>query len=597
MRPRPSLLLLALLASGCRTPPAPVAGPDVSTAEDAARPIRLSIVATNDLHGWVQPRATQLADGSALEEGGVAAFGGYVKILREDNPGGVILLDAGDLFQGTLVANLSEGAVVIDAMNHLGYAAAAIGNHEFDYGPVGPLPTASGPGMDPFGALKARLAQAKFPILSGNIYEASSGDRPSWLGNVGMVIAEVKGVRVGIAGLVTPTTPMVTNPINVSTLRFGSLAPEAERAARELRRKGAEVVIAIVHAGGFCKSLANPRDLSSCDSTGEIFEMLDHIPPGTFDAVLAGHTHTVLGHWVNGMPMIQDGAMGRAFGVVELFVDRQSRKVLADRTAIQAGIPICEQFEASLHDCDGKRAKEVAAPHLVPATFLGKEVHRDLALEKLIQPALEKVAALQQEKLGLEAPQPITRNYEAESALGSLLADALRDLDHADVALLNSGGLRADLPAGPVHYGDVYEILPFDNTVATLVITGEELKRMLLAAYGAKKGVFQQSGLKVVLDKCPGQGRLKSFTLADGAPIRPDGRYKVVMPDFLARGGDGLAPVMDALPHDRVDLGDGRPLNFRDAVVDYFRRKGKALAPPPSGRTVLVDSGQACPRG
>jgi 5'-nucleotidase len=146
-----------------------------------------------------------------------------------------------------LAANLSEGAVVIDAFNQLGYTAAAVGNHEFDYGPQGPVATATLPGQDPFGALKARLAEARFPLLASNIYDAASGERPSWLPNDGTTLLDVKGLRIGVLGLITPQTPFTTNPVNVASLRFGSLVPEALSAAQRLRerlRAGADIPVA-----------------------------------------------------------------------------------------------------------------------------------------------------------------------------------------------------------------------------------------------------------------------------------------------------------------------------------------------------------------
>src|SRR5581483_7336866 len=106
-----------------------------------------------------------------------------------------------------------------------------------------------------------------------------------------------------------------------------------------------------------------------------------------------------------------------------------------------------------------------------------------------------------------------------ESALGSFLADSLRASEKADVALLNPGGLRADLKSGELTYGAVFEVMPFDNNVATLDVTGDELLRVLKAAYGGKKGVFQVSGVEVKLGKCVSPERLKSATLDGGKPI------------------------------------------------------------------------------
>ena len=177
---RPSLVLFALLFS-CQTPreaeqsPVAVVKPPPVAATPAAsnQPLRVTIVGTNDVHGWVMGMKERFPRGE-IRYGGAATFAAYMQVLRQDNPNGVVLVDAGDLFQGTLVSNLTEGSVVIEAFNQLGYDAAAIGNHEFDYGPVGPISAATQATVDPFGALKARIAQAKFPLLSTNIYEANN---------------------------------------------------------------------------------------------------------------------------------------------------------------------------------------------------------------------------------------------------------------------------------------------------------------------------------------------------------------------------------------------------------------------------------------
>src|SRR4029079_16076345 len=127
--------------------------------------ITLSVVGTNDLHGRVV---------SEQGRGGLAVLDGYLRNLRAaraHDGGAVLLIDAGDLFQGTLESNLNEGAVVISAYNALHYDAAAFGNHEFDYGPAGPATAPQSTEDDPVGALKARIAQATFPFVAANIFD------------------------------------------------------------------------------------------------------------------------------------------------------------------------------------------------------------------------------------------------------------------------------------------------------------------------------------------------------------------------------------------------------------------------------------------
>ncbi|HLM48438.1 MAG TPA: metallophosphatase, partial [Myxococcaceae bacterium] len=285
--------LVALVATGCASAPRPAESPSQAPAAQAApaAPLRLTLVGTNDFHGWLMPHDTALPGGPVVRQGGAAVFAGYVARLRADNPGGVLLLDAGDMFQGTLASNLTEGASVVDVYNQLGYAAAALGNHEFDYGMEGPR-VVPGPGENPFGALIARIRQARFKLLTVNVREAASGERPAWLGNDGTLLVTLKGVKVGVVGLTTPTTAHIANPAHVSSLRFEDMVPTTLEAVRRLRAQGAEVVVGLAHAGGKCSDLSNPRDNSSCDrKDDEILDFVEALPPGTVDAVFAGHTH------------------------------------------------------------------------------------------------------------------------------------------------------------------------------------------------------------------------------------------------------------------------------------------------------------------
>ncbi len=176
-RPRLLLVLLVLWATsphvGAQRPSDPLRVAP-SNVEGRSATITISVVATTDLHGGVLPRG---------ERGGLALLGGYVRNIRAArlrDGGGTLLVDSGDMFQGTLESNLNEGAAVVRAYNALGYAAAAIGNHEFDFGPAGPDETPRTPGEDPRGALKARAAQARFPFLAANTVDTATGQPVMW---------------------------------------------------------------------------------------------------------------------------------------------------------------------------------------------------------------------------------------------------------------------------------------------------------------------------------------------------------------------------------------------------------------------------------
>src|SRR6266851_4192538 len=531
---------LVSLSLACRTAGVGAAGPVPSGGEAAAAPLRLTIVGTNDFHGHVLPYRAALRDGTAVEMGGSDIFAGYLANIRAENPGGVILLDGGDVMHGTMASNVTEGAVVIDVYNYLGYTATAIGNHEFDYGPVGPVSVAE-PGMDPFGALKARIQQANFPFLAVNIYDAATGERPSWLGNDGTLVIEV---------------------------------------------------IAVMHAGGKCASYDNPRDISSCSPKQELFEMLEEIPPGTLDAIVAGHTHQVVGHFIKGVPAIETHGVGGSFSTIDLWLDPKQHSVIADRTQIRAAIPLC----ARVHErgsCDPGKLRDAPSIRLAQASFLNRPVVPDAKITEMLKPAEAMVHAEEERKLGVKVPHQLVRNREGESALGEVLADALREMEHADVALLNPGGLRSDVAAGELTYGTMYKVLPFENTVANLTVTGEELTRLLQAAYSSG-GVYQESGLQLTLLRCSDVVRLKAAKLSDGSPIHPERRYKVAMSDFLASGGDNMAPAVSSLPPGRIDLGMTRGTGLRDSLVAFIQKHRRELVAPKPGRLTLVEDPRQC---
>ena len=273
------------------------------------------ILATSDQHGHVEQ---------------AARLGHYFAAERAQAPNRVLAVDGGDMFQGTLVSNLHEGAAMIHALNALGYAAAAVGNHEFDFGPVGPHTTPVGPDEDPRGALEERMKEAKFPLLSANIVDAKSGKpiaRP-------FTIVTVDGVKIGIVGGTSEDTPRTTNARNLVGLKVLPLAPAVGNAARAARKAGATVVIAVVHAGGNCPRSGvltdqSPPDVVGCEGDAESFRLARALAArtdgGRVDAVFGGHTHQGVTAIVSGIPVLQAYDNARAFSELDLEVDDKGK--------------------------------------------------------------------------------------------------------------------------------------------------------------------------------------------------------------------------------------------------------------------------------
>ncbi|GAC1429730.1 MAG: bifunctional metallophosphatase/5'-nucleotidase [Thermoanaerobaculia bacterium] len=544
------------------------------------------VVGTTDLHGWFNGHATK-----DVQYGGVTLLASYVNALRAENENHVLLVDSGDLFQGTLESNYFEGEPVVRAYNELGYSAAAIGNHEFDYGPVGPgvLPR---PGEDPLGALKKNAASAKFPFLSANMTEKATGKTPAWAKRY--TVVDIEGARIGIIGLSTPDTPNVTILANVATLDFGDPVPATIAAARELRAQGADAVIVIAHMGGDCSDINDVHDVASCDPKPEAMGFLEALPPGTIDAYFGGHTHHEMRQFINGVPAVQGSAYGAEFSALDLWIDRDGHRVDRARTNIRPLTMIGALVYGGTDRCDARSATAGAAR--TPRTFLGRTIEPDPAMTALLAPYLERVAAKRHEKIGVRVAATFKRGFMMETTVGDLLADAARGAFHADVAFINSGGIRANLPAGDLVYSDVYEVSPFDNFPAIAKMTGAEIAEVLrLTTTSSERGIMQVSGLRYTYDAARDaekpvidRNRLVSVTLEDGSPLDPAKVYRVVMPDFLAAGGDGFLPVTRSIRPERMTVLRAKALH--DVFVDVLRAYPQPLVPKLDGRITVLNA-------
>jgi 5'-nucleotidase len=478
-------ILLVLLAIGCTKP-------------DRA----ITIIGTADLHGHVER---------------LPLLGGYLQILRAKGP--VVLVDGGDLFQGTIVSNRAQGAPVVRAMNALGYAASAFGNHEADYG----VP-----------AFQARKGEAAFVILGANVIDEKTG--APWIAPRKLI--DVGGVRVGLTGGATQATPHTANPLNFRGLRFEPLAGPIAAQAQALRREGAEIVVVAVHAGGRCRDLAHPDDLSSCEADSEVFELARSLPPGLVDVIVAGHTHQAIAQRVNGIAVVQSWSKGEAFSRVDLVV--------------------------------GKRVKSsrILAPHkLLPnESYEGVHVEPDAAVAKTIADDLRTADAERERPLGPQVEERLWPSYEGESPLGNLLADLMHEaVPQADFGLQNGGGVRAEIAAGPLTYGEVYELSPFDNRLAVVTMRGATLRALLADNYGGRGGFLSLSGLHVKVHCTDGH------PVVD-APIDDAHDYRVVTSDYLANGGDAFGRLVLPAPGTKVEILWDRPF-IHDLAADLLAKR------------------------
>jgi 5'-nucleotidase len=571
-------LVLFLLASACASAPPKASGPE-----------HVVLVGTTDVHGWFAGHVeTPEGGGEGMLWGGLPAFAAYVEQLREDHPGRVVVVDAGDMWQGTLESNMFEGEAVVRAYNVVGYSAAAVGNHEFDYGPVGADAIARTPGQDELGAVKRNARLAMFPFLSANMVEKANGRTPDWAKKY--TIVRAGRARIGIIGLSTPDTPNVTMAANVVNLSFTDPVPATIAAAEELRQQGVDAIVLIAHIGGRCRSTHDPNDPSSCDINTEAWQMLEKLPAGTVDAFFAGHTHSQMRHYVNGVPSAQAGPFSREFSAIDLWIDTDADRVT--RSEIRPHTMICTRVYEGTDLCDPRQAKPGAK--LVPRVFGGQAIEPDARVDRAIDPFLRRVAAKRDQKVNIRAARSFSRTFTGESPLGNLIADALREYAAADFGFMNSGGIRAELPAKDLTYADIFAVSPFDNFPALVTMTGAQIVETLRLTTTGIRGITQVSGLRYTVDAgkdndkpAAERNRIVSVTRDDGTPLDPDALYTVAMPDFIAAGGDNTNPVMSTIPRERIKVSYARPI--RDALIDVLAKKPQPLEPKTDGRITVLN--------
>ncbi|MCM2278130.1 MAG: 5'-nucleotidase C-terminal domain-containing protein [Oligoflexia bacterium] len=600
-----------------------LAGPTGCREKPPAGTRTITILATNDIHGGVESEPAK--DGR--RSGGLALLGGAVRAIREGlqarygDRSGVLLVDAGDQFQGTLLSNHDEGQLVFRLMNEVGYDAVVPGNHDYDFGPIGWLDDRTGPGVEdtnPRGALERLARQARFPLISANTYlknelvgldgrrltvtakgcvpeeegalvDWSRARRPGFLHP--FAIRKVAGLRVAMVGIDHHATSVMSTPENITDLCFRDEVETYLELRRELEGR-AEVFVLVMHQGDAAKQ----REGS---------EILERILKARADAVhvaVAGHTHFVNSGRIEGVPLVQSGAGGRLFGRIDVTYDFDTRRVRVEETQAFAGIPLrTGECEKRLSFCSELGAN---APESNVA-FEGVRVEEEARLAALIGDSRAKLAPLASRRLG-RALEPIRRDRVSENALTNIVADWLRERSRAEIAMLTSSALRDDLPAGEIDYERLFKTFPFNNRAVVLApMTGELLMRLLgrgIQTCGSS-GTLAQSGLRVVFERdCARAGDtgkdkaarlLRVETLAGelifdaaqgGLLAGGERRFEVATLDFLAEGGSGYAdftqvPIARTLGLVREELADdweAKPVMLENRIDGRW----KQVAPP-----------------
>lgn len=490
----------------------------------------LNILHINDLHSRIESINKFDSTCSAEEEGKNECFGGVARLKtlidqkRQELTGkNVLLLNAGDNFQGSLFFTTYKGAAEAEFLNLMKFDAMTVGNHEFDEAEDG---------------LASFLDKVKFPVVTANVlpsHKSKIGDRikPS-------IVLDLGGQKIGIVGAVANDTPELSSP--GPDILIGEDVATITSAVDELKKQGLNKIVALTHVG-------YPRDLAAIAKIPDV------------DVVVGGHSHSLLSNtdekaegpyptMVDNpggykVPVVQAGSYSKYLGDLVVTFD--------DSGVVKAakGDPILVDFSIKPDEAVVARVKELAKP-----------------IEELRTKIVAKTEA------PIDGSRENCRAKECE--MGSLVADALLDRvkgQGVTIAITNGGGLRASIDAGDVTMGEVITVLPFQNTVATFQLKGADIRAALengVSQVEEGGGRFPQvAGLKFSFDRSkPAGSRLVSIQVKEGdafKPLDPEKTYSLVSNNFMRGGGDGYA-VFKSKGENAYDYGPG----LETVLADYL---------------------------
>jgi 5'-nucleotidase len=522
--------------------------------------LKLTLLAINDFHGNLLSSNFRLPDvEEPVQAGGVETLATLVKEKKAENPN-TLFVGAGDLIGASpLVSSLLRDEVTIDAMNQLGMVVSAVGNHEFDKGKDELLRIQNGgcEAADPTNVcLYGEYTGATFPYIAANVVDTATNETPL----PPYVVQEVDGVRVAFIGAVLEDTPTIVVPAGVAGLEFRDEAESINSFIPELQEQGIETIVALVHQGGTATDNFDTTDCTTLE--GPIVDITRALNPAV-DVVFSGHSHRGYQCRVDGRLVTQGDAFGHLVTQVDLSIDRGTGDVL----------------EATSNNIIVDPTKYAPDPEMTAIVARAKELTDPIANQP--------VAIIGAEQM-LREP-----DASGQSPLGNLIADAqlaatsAPELGGAQIAFMNPGGVRADLPPeanveGAVTFGDTFTVQPFGNVLTTLTLTGEQLKTLLEQQWldqDRPRILYVSQGFTYTWDELrePGDKVLAETMALNGTPIDPAASYRIVVNSFLADGGDKFVVLRDGT--DRV----GGELDLT-ALQDYLRSLEEAGTPatPPA---------------
>jgi 5'-nucleotidase len=508
-----------------------VVNTNITKAKPQKPNIKVQILGINDFHG--QLNVSRKVDNKDV--GRADYLAAYLK-QREAQNRNTLLISAGDLVgASTPVSALLQDEPTVEIMNKIGLDVATAGNHEFDEGVNEMMRLIKG-GRHP---VTGKFTGSKFSYALANVVDKKCG-RPIL---PPYQIKNIQGVPIGFIGVALSDTPGIVIPSGVAGVTFTDEVKAINKYISELKKKGVKAIIVIAHVPGEQKNEV---------ITGEIADLANGVDDEV-DVIIAGHNHGYLNGIVDNKLIVESYANGTAFSDVDLEISPVTKEIVSKKAEI--------------------------------VTTYQTGIEPDKQITKMITNYEAKVAPIINKVIGTAA-KDITRtqNDSGESELGNLIVDSQRAEMKTDLSFMNPGGIRTDIQAGEVNWGELFNVQPFNNTLVKMTMTGYQIRTLLNQQWQEKTTrMLQISGLKYTWDdtKLKGSNVVDIF-LTNGQPVDPAAKYTVTVNSFLADGGDDFKVLIEGT--DRVT----GPVDL-DALVNYIKSMNQPFTANIEGRITKVN--------
>ena len=537
---------------------------------------------SSDIHGHFYPEEFDVREIS-YTKGGLDYLAKYINIIKEEFQNQFLYLDAGDLFQGGTESTITKGEIMMDYFNLINLNASTFGNHEYD---------------ESREFLEQKVSEAKFPFLATNVYDIVKKTKNAFGENhitskiftfkVPNKNEEEAKIKIGVVGL---SMNMPKNQISgegFDNIKFLSYKDELVQESKKLRNEnGVNAVVLLSHIGIGCGqgnnltlNMYKPTDeQESCNQGSDLYALINSIDEGVIDAVVTGHSHREVHHWIRNIPIVSPINYGAYANIIYLPFDRKNNyKFVRDEARIEGPLPICEKIFKQNYKCEFIKADEIEdyLP-LVEYKFHDVKIEKDPILQP-VHDKYDEIYNVYNEKIcniiGTDDAMIVVAN--GSFYVGNLMADVQNVITGSEISIVSYGNLRTTWNPGKLPRYKLQDMLPYGNNICSFTMNGNELKKAMKILQTGRKKYYPTSGLKQIMAKDEkGEYYLADIKLFDGykeSEIKSDQDYLVSANNYLIEeAGDDFYNILPWYKPRNLKCDYGKEL---DLTEKYLKKQG-----------------------